>query len=296
MAEWDLISKIGPYLDRHLVFPLLEFLTVKEYYDETDLLRGKLDLLSNTSMVDFAMDVHKSLYPDKEVPATLRDKRAQVVENFKRLQAETEPVLKIFEDPEVTKQIQQSRDSKQLLEFLVKNYSFKPEMIDTCYNFAKVQYECGNYSGASEYLYFHRILVQPTDANYLNGMWGKLAAEILMQNWDTALEDLNRLKQFIDESTFGSSLQTLQRLAGLDTCVECPRLVAAEGPQMRQADLETVRIGQPVEFVAHLIGGVVVHVANEAQCDVVVFGVDPAGSVEAAAFHRQGELHVVGDF
>jgi translation initiation factor 3 subunit E len=78
MAEWDLISKIGPYLDRHLVFPLLEFLTVKEYYVETDLLRGKLDLLSNTSMVDFAIDVHNSLYPDKEVPATLRDKRAQV--------------------------------------------------------------------------------------------------------------------------------------------------------------------------------------------------------------------------
>ena len=211
MAEWDLIGNIVPYLDRHLVFPLMEFLTVKEYYDETDLLRGKLDILSNTSMVDFAMDVHKSLYPDKDVPATLRDKRAQVVENFKRLQAETEPVLKIFEDPEVTRQIQQSRDSKQLLDFLVKDYNFKPEMIDTCYNFAKVQYECGNYSGASEYLYFHRILVQPTDANYLNGMWGKLAAEILMQNWDTALEDLNRLKQFIDESTFGSSLQTLQQ-------------------------------------------------------------------------------------
>merc|ERR1719394_2181407 len=109
-------------------------------------------------MVDFAMDVHKSLYPDREVPNTLKDKRAEVVENFKKLQGETEPVLK---------------------------------MIDVCYNFAKFQYECGNYSGASEYLYFHRILVQPTDKNYLNGMWGKLASEILMQNWDTALEDLN---------------------------------------------------------------------------------------------------------
>merc|ERR1711876_153340 len=86
----------------------------------------------------------------------------------------------------------QSRDSKQLLDFLMKGYNFKPEMIDVCYNFAKFQYECGNYSGASEYLYFHRILVQPTDKNYLNGMWGKLAAEILMQNRDTALEDLNR--------------------------------------------------------------------------------------------------------
>jgi len=211
MADWDLTSKIGPFLDRHLVFPLLEFLSVKEYYDETDLLRGKLDLLSNTSMVDFAMDVHKSLYPDREVPGTLKDKRAEVVENFKKLQSETEPVLKIFADPEVTRQIQQSRDSKQLLDFLTKGYNFKPEMIDTCYNFAKFQYECGNYSGASEYLYFHRILVQPTDKNYLNGMWGKLAAEVLMQNWDTALEDLNRLKQFIDESTFGSSLQTLQQ-------------------------------------------------------------------------------------
>merc|ERR1719481_1709597 len=162
-------------------------------------------------MVDFAMDVHKSLYPDREVPNTLKDKRAEVVENFKRLQAETEPVLKIFVDQEVTRQIQQSRDSKQLLDFLVKGYNFKPEMIDTCYNFAKFQYECGNYSGASEYLYFHRILVQPTDKNYLNGMWGKLASEILMQNWENALADLNRLRLFIDESTFGSSLQSLQQ-------------------------------------------------------------------------------------
>merc|ERR1719328_744279 len=162
-------------------------------------------------MVDFAMDVHKGLYPDQEVPATLVDKRSKVVEQFKQLQAETDSVMKILNEPEVIRQIQQSRDSKQLLEFLMKNFEFKTSMIDTCYNFAKFQYECGNYSGASEYLYFHRILVQPTDKNYLNGMWGKLASEILMQNWDTALEDLNRLKQFIDESTFGSSLQTLQQ-------------------------------------------------------------------------------------
>lgn len=57
----------------------------------------------------------------------------------------------------------------------------------------------------------HRILVQPTDKNYLNSLWGKLASEILMQNWDTAFEDLKRLQVVIDESTFTTTLLTLQQ-------------------------------------------------------------------------------------
>lgn len=63
MAEYDLTTKVGKYLDRHLVFPLLEFLSEREIYNERDLHQGKLELLSNTNMVDFAMDVHKTLYP-----------------------------------------------------------------------------------------------------------------------------------------------------------------------------------------------------------------------------------------
>lgn len=65
MAAYDLTTKIGCYLDRHLVFPLLEFLSEREIFDERDLHKGKLDLLSNTNMVDFAMDVYRTLYPDK---------------------------------------------------------------------------------------------------------------------------------------------------------------------------------------------------------------------------------------
>jgi len=84
-------------------------------------------------------------------------------------------------------------------------------MLDHLFNFAKFQYECGNYSGAAEYLSSHRLLISPNDKNYLNGLWGKLASEILMQNWETALDDLNRLKDYIDNTTFGSSLQSLQQ-------------------------------------------------------------------------------------
>ena len=86
---------------------------------------------------------------DQEVPQTLKDKRQEVVDTFKKLQSETEPILKIFVEPEVTRQIQNSRDSKQLLEYLTKNHNFEPRLIDVCFNYAKFQFECGNYSGRS---------------------------------------------------------------------------------------------------------------------------------------------------
>ncbi|PWZ13021.1 Eukaryotic translation initiation factor 3 subunit E [Zea mays] len=44
----------------------------------------------------------------------------------------------------------------------------------------------------------------------VSALWGKLAAEILMQNWDLALEELNRLKEIIDSKNFSSPLNQLQ--------------------------------------------------------------------------------------
>lgn len=38
-------------------------------------------------------------------------------------------------------------------------------------------------------------------------LWGKLASEVLVQNWDAALEDLNKLRDYIDNNSFGSNIQ-----------------------------------------------------------------------------------------
>ena len=136
----------------------------------------------------------------------MKAKRDAVVEEFRKLQKETTPLLEIFQDPSVANQIQSLRDAKALQEYLLKNHNFKMDMIDTCHNYAKCLFEIGNYEEAAEYLYMHRILCQPSEPNYLNGLWGKLASDILMQKWEFALEDLKRLQQFIDDSTFGSGM------------------------------------------------------------------------------------------
>ena len=86
MAKYDLTDSLVRFLDRHLVFPLLEFLSQQQLYPEDDIQKGKLDLLQKTNMVDYAMDIYKALYNNDEVPADMRGRRHEVVHNLKALQ------------------------------------------------------------------------------------------------------------------------------------------------------------------------------------------------------------------
>ena len=60
--QWDLTSRVSPYLDRHMMFPLLEFLdgliTSKQIaYPAEDIQAARLALLRPTKMKDYAMDI-----------------------------------------------------------------------------------------------------------------------------------------------------------------------------------------------------------------------------------------------
>lgn len=43
----------------------------------------------------------------------------------------------------------------------------------------------------------------------MSTLWGKLASEILMQNWDNALEDLQKLREIIESSVSVTSFESL---------------------------------------------------------------------------------------
>lgn len=211
MAKHDLTTRIGQYLDRHLVFPLLEFLSAKEIYNETELLHSKLDILSKTNMIDYAIDIRMQLFPNVEVPEELKARRDEVVEELGRLQGKVSPVVALMNNEKAMKKMEEMRDSKALINYLTQEWEFKVEMMDDLVSLAKYRYECGNYSVSTSYLYLYMLIMPPTDKNYLNVLWGKLASEILAQNWDTALEDVNKLREYIDGNAIGNSLQVLQQ-------------------------------------------------------------------------------------
>ncbi|KAJ0784358.1 putative eukaryotic translation initiation factor 3 subunit E [Helianthus annuus] len=66
MAKYDLTPRIAPNLDQRLVFLLLEF--TRQLYPNDQILKAKFELLNNTNMVDYAVDIHKSLYHTEVVP------------------------------------------------------------------------------------------------------------------------------------------------------------------------------------------------------------------------------------
>ncbi|KAK9128833.1 hypothetical protein Syun_017630 [Stephania yunnanensis] len=207
MAKYDLTPRIAPNLDRHLVFPLLEFLQERQFYKDDDILKAKIELLSKTNMVDYAMDIQKSLYQTEDVPQDMVDRRVEVVARLKSLEELAAPLISFLQNPSLINELKS--DKQYNLQMLLDRYQIGPEQIEALYQYAKFQFECGNYSGAADFLYQYRALCTNNERS-LNAFWGKLAAEILMQNWDVALEELNRLREIIDAKNFSSPLNQLQ--------------------------------------------------------------------------------------
>ncbi|KAJ6408280.1 hypothetical protein OIU84_011571 [Salix udensis] len=207
MATYDLTPRIAPNLDRHLVFPLLEFLQERQLYPDEQILKAKIDLLNKTNMVDYAMDIHKSLYHTEDVPQDMIERRIEVVARLKALEEAAAPLMAFLHNASA---VQELRADKQYnLQMLHDRYQIGPEQIEALYQYAKFQFECGNYSGAADYLYQYRALCTNSERS-LSALWGKMAAEVLMQNWDVALEELNRLKEIIDSKSFSTPLNQVQ--------------------------------------------------------------------------------------
>ncbi|XP_051215775.1 eukaryotic translation initiation factor 3 subunit E [Lolium perenne] len=206
MAQYDLTALMAAQIDCHLVFPMLEFLQERQLYADEEILQGKICLLSGTNMVDYAMDIHKSLHGTDDVPADMVARRSEVVSRLRTLDEAAAPIVAFLSNQQLVQELR--LDKQYNIHMLQERYQIGPDQIEALYQYAKFQFECGNYSGAADFLYQYHALCTNSERS-LSALWGKLAAEILMQNWDVAQEELNRLKEIIDSKNFSSPINQL---------------------------------------------------------------------------------------
>ena len=104
--QWDLTPKVSPYLDRHLLFPLLDFTdeliaSKKVAYSSKDVAEARLSLLSPTHMVDYAIEMYKGLHGENApVPDEMMQQKQHVTQEREELRKSCEVLDKLFGDKE----------------------------------------------------------------------------------------------------------------------------------------------------------------------------------------------------
>ena len=203
MAEYDLTARFLQHVDRHLGIPMLQHLAETGLFQESDLLKAQFELAKGTSMVGFTEELFSQAYPGSSMPAELEKQKQTTFETNERLSREVENALNVIEDPKVLSSLKS--DKMQNLAWLEENYQLTLDQINALYRSGYFQFNCGNYADASSYLYHFRIF--STDPNLtLSSHWGKLASDILMGNWDAALEELKLLRDQVDSGAGGSAM------------------------------------------------------------------------------------------
>ncbi|VDK29608.1 unnamed protein product [Gongylonema pulchrum] len=187
-------------------------LDVLQIFDNSSLVQVHRRVLLKTNMIDSVIET----YPEGEVPKELEQRKIEILSQREKLKVKVDPVVEILES-EPVKAMMDTREvtNSRILDYVTTNYGFTEEMLDSLFRYAKFQYECGNYSAASLCLDYYRNIVPQQNPNYLSALYGKLASEILLQEWSHAKDDLTKLRTYIDFNPFDTELESVQQRAWL---------------------------------------------------------------------------------
>lgn len=206
--SYDLLPKLVTHLDRHLIFPLLQFVADQDEGETADpaITKAKYELLKKTNMTDYVADLYCEIEGVNEPPKEFASKREEVIKKLEKFNEDTDKITDLLGREDVITNLR--ADKVANLEYLKKEHDVTVEMVDQLYDFGNFQYSCGDYGAAAELLYKFRVLSTDND-KVAAATWGKLASEILTTNWESAIEEINKVKETIDTKLFANPLAQL---------------------------------------------------------------------------------------
>jgi len=138
LSEYDLMLKLAPHLDRHMIFPLLEFSAgqlvdeetgaVKDQQKARDITAAKFSLLKKTDMTDYVANLHRELEGLSEPPAEYAEKRQKVFSQLEKYEQETEKITELLKQDEVVNNLRSDKVAN--LEFLKREHGVSRDLLD----------------------------------------------------------------------------------------------------------------------------------------------------------------------
>lgn len=131
-SEFDLLPKLVTKLDRHLIFPLLEFSSGQlenedgSSSDEAksrELLKAKYELLKKTNMTDYVANLYCDLEGLQDPPKEYADKRQKVIETLEKFEDTTSKLTELLSTEEVVSNLRSDKVAN--LEFLKKEHDVR---------------------------------------------------------------------------------------------------------------------------------------------------------------------------
>jgi translation initiation factor 3 subunit E len=156
-AEYDLLPKLIQNLDRHLIFPLLQFSDEQSDEQTEEMKRMRFELLKPTNMTDYIGQLKAELDGLSEPPPEYAKKRDEVLEKRKWFEENTKKIADLLDDESVVSNLRSDKNAN--LVYLKENHGVTVEMVNQLYDYGQFQYSCGVYNEAAELLYRFRVLV-----------------------------------------------------------------------------------------------------------------------------------------
>jgi translation initiation factor 3 subunit E len=202
--EFAFLGQLIQRMDRHLIFPLLEHQLgaddiSQERYDDVKL--AIFNLLKNTNMIDYVGDLYKEIHKTEAIPSEYAKKREEVLNQLSKFEEESAHLTNLLSDESVTSQLRSDKVAN--LKFLEEQHGVTQQMVDNLYDFGRFRYECGLYPEAADLLYRFRVLSTDND-KVVKATWGKLVCEILGAEWESALEEVEKVKEHIETRLFNN--------------------------------------------------------------------------------------------
>lgn len=152
VEQYDLLPKMIPYLDRHLVYPL-----VNDRPDTDENRKLRFELLKTTNMFDFLADLDMDIRNTNTKSPEYAKKREETLAKGEQFQEDTQVLRELLTNEAVVANFRSNKDDN--LEYLEKDHQVTAEMVDKLYEYGQWRYSCGNYPDAAELLYQFRVLV-----------------------------------------------------------------------------------------------------------------------------------------